>query len=343
MNLPNKLTILRTILVPVFIICYVIPFVPCNEYIAAGIFIFASLTDFFDGYLARKHNLITNFGKFMDPLADKMLVNSALICMLVIPGNPVKLWVVIIIIMRDFIINGFRLVASDNNVVIAADYWGKVKTTVQMIMIIVVILDFDNVFFNILEQILIYASVILTVLSLIDCLYKNRHVLSDDNTANGDISNKAVTKKLIEKNITIAVAESCTGGMISSEIVDVPGSSSIMKQSVVTYCNDAKKSILGVSEETINSYTEVSGQAAIEMANGVSKWAGSDIGVSVTGFAGPDSGNEEQPAGLVYIGIYYNNDVRAYKYLFEGSRNEVRKQACNKAFELIHNLLSTGV
>lgn len=88
MNLPNKLTILRTILVPVFIVMYLTSWIDGNQYYAAGIFVIASLTDFFDGYLARKYNLVTNFGKFLDPLADKMLVNSALLCMLVVPDNP---------------------------------------------------------------------------------------------------------------------------------------------------------------------------------------------------------------------------------------------------------------
>ena len=285
MNLPNKLTILRTILVPVFIVMYLTSWIDGNQYYAAGIFVIASLTDFFDGYLARKYNLVTNFGKFLDPLADKMLVNSALLCMLVVPDNPLPFWVVLIIIMRDFIINGFRLVASDNNTVIAADYWGKVKTTVQMIMVIVVILNFDNIVMNVIEQILIYASVILTVVSLLDCLYKNRYVLSDKN--NNIKLNEKIVNKYAENHMTIATAESCTGGMVASSIVEIPGASDVLKQSLITYCNDAKMKLLGVNEDVIKAYTEVSGQVAIEMAEGVCAWAGSDVGISVTGIAGP--------------------------------------------------------
>ena len=176
MNTPNKLTILRVLLIPVFVIVFLNEQIPYNEIIAAAIFIIASLTDFFDGYLARKYNLITNFGKFLDPLADKLLVNIELICFLTIPGNPVPAWVVMIIISRDFIISGFRLVASDNGIVIAADYWGKVKTTVQMVMTILVIINFDTPVMNIIENIFIYAALVLTVISLIVCMVNNKDV-----------------------------------------------------------------------------------------------------------------------------------------------------------------------
>ena len=115
-----------------------------NRYISLGIFVIASVTDWFDGYLARKHKLVTNFGKFMDPLADKLLVCSALICL--IEQNKLDAWIVIIIIAREFIISGFRLIAAENGVVIAANYWGKFKTVSQMIMIILLILDLGGVF-----------------------------------------------------------------------------------------------------------------------------------------------------------------------------------------------------
>ena len=136
MNLPNKLTTLRVLLVPFFVWFALAEVVPgYDKYIAVAIFIVASLTDFLDGMIARKYNLVTNFGKFMDPLADKLLVCAALICL--VSKELLPAWMVIIIISREFIISGFRLVASDNHVVIAASYWGKFKTTFQMLMIIV--------------------------------------------------------------------------------------------------------------------------------------------------------------------------------------------------------------
>ena len=144
-----------------------------------AIFIVASLTDLLDGKIARKYNLVTNFGKFMDPLADKLLVCSAMICL--IQTGQLAAWIVVIIIAREFIISGFRLIASDNGVVIAASYWGKFKTTFQMLMVIVLILNIQMSFFQILGVILTYVALILTVVSLIDYIVKNKDVLKEQN------------------------------------------------------------------------------------------------------------------------------------------------------------------
>ncbi len=147
-----------------------------NRYICLAIFCVASITDWFDGYIARKNNLITNFGKFMDPLADKLLVCSAMICMISLDRLPA--WIVIIIIGREFIISGFRLIAAENGVVIAANYWGKFKTVSQMIMIILLILNLDLPFMKVLTQIFIWLSLILTVISLITYIVQNKNVIS---------------------------------------------------------------------------------------------------------------------------------------------------------------------
>lgn len=178
MNLPNKLTIMRVILIPFFVFFLLSPYFPAyGNYIAVAIFIVASLTDMLDGKIARKYNLVTNFGKFMDPLADKLLVCSAMICLIEL--DRLAAWIVIVIIAREFIISGFRLVASDNGVVIAASYWGKFKTTFQMLMVIVLILDIQMPFFQILDTVLTYVALILTVVSLIDYIVKNKDVLKD--------------------------------------------------------------------------------------------------------------------------------------------------------------------
>ena len=180
MNLPNKLTTFRVILIPFFVFFMLAPnMTGINHYIAAAIFIVASLTDLLDGKIARKYNLVTNFGKFMDPLADKLLVCSAMICL--IQTGQLAAWIVVIIIAREFIISGFRLIASDNGVVIAASYWGKFKTTFQMLMVIVLILNVQMPFFQILGKILTYAALILTVVSLIDYIVKNKDVLKEQN------------------------------------------------------------------------------------------------------------------------------------------------------------------
>ena len=178
MNLPNKLTLFRVILIPFFVFFLLAPyFEGYGNYIAVAIFIVASITDFLDGKIARKYNLVTNFGKFMDPLADKLLVSSALICLVAL--NKIPAWVVIVIIAREFIISGFRLVAADNGVVIAASYWGKFKTAFQMVTVIVLILNIPGEVFAVIGTVLIYISLVLTVISLIDYIAKNKDVLKD--------------------------------------------------------------------------------------------------------------------------------------------------------------------
>lgn len=180
MNLPNKLTLFRVILIPFFVFFLLAPmFEGYGNYIALAIFVIASLTDLLDGKIARKYNLVTDFGKFMDPLADKLLVCSALICLIEL--DMLSAWIVIIIIAREFIISGFRLVASDNGIVIAASYWGKFKTVFQMIMVIVLIFNqyLCLSFFTVIGNILIVIATALTVISLVDYIWKNKNVLNE--------------------------------------------------------------------------------------------------------------------------------------------------------------------
>lgn len=177
MNLPNKLTIFRVILIPFFVACVLIPAIPFNNIFACVIFCIASFTDFLDGYIARRDGLVTNFGKFMDPLADKLLVGAALICL--VETGQLPAWAVVIIISREFIISGFRLIASDNGVVIAASYWGKFKTVTQMAMVIFLILNLEGAVWGVIGRILMWAAVILTVVSLVDYVVKNKDVLND--------------------------------------------------------------------------------------------------------------------------------------------------------------------
>ena len=176
MNLPNKLTILRVILIPFFVVFMLFDITgAADKWIALVIFCVASLTDMLDGKIARKYNLVTNFGKFMDPLADKLLVCTALICLTSM--NRLNVIVVLVIIAREFIISGFRLVASDNGIVIAASYWGKSKTVSQMALIIVLIMDLGGVW-NVVGTVLTWVALLLTIVSLIDYIAKNKQVLT---------------------------------------------------------------------------------------------------------------------------------------------------------------------
>ena len=176
MNLPNKLTMFRVILIPFFVVLLLTQgYYGWFKWVALAIFIIASLTDLLDGKIARKYNLVTNFGKFMDPLADKLLVCSAMICLIELGKIPS--WVVLIIIAREFIISGFRLIASDNGVVIAASYWGKFKTTFQMIMVVLMIADIPQLW--IVTQAVMWIALALTVISLVDYLIKNKDVMKN--------------------------------------------------------------------------------------------------------------------------------------------------------------------
>ena len=174
MNLPNKLTMLRIILVPVFIVVLMTG----HYYTAAVIFIAASLTDMLDGQIARKYDLVTNFGKLMDPLADKLLVMSALICLVQLGDIPG--WMVIVILGREFAITGLRTVAASNGVVIAAGWTGKIKTVLQMIAVILILLkNWPFVYIGIpMDRIVLWAAVVMTIVSGAEYIIKNRHVIS---------------------------------------------------------------------------------------------------------------------------------------------------------------------
>lgn len=177
MNTPNKLTVLRVLMIPFFVIFMLYDVIPeADKWIALVLFCIASFTDFLDGYIARKYNLVTNFGKFMDPLADKLLVVSAMICL--ITWGKLEAWIVIIIVSREFIISGFRLVASDNGIVIAASMWGKFKTVSHMAMIIFMIGDFGGILLSV-ESLLKWIAVALTIISLVDYIMKNKQVLTN--------------------------------------------------------------------------------------------------------------------------------------------------------------------
>lgn len=190
MNLPNKLTISRICLIPLFIILLSVPMdlgawdiggaeLPITHFIAAIIFIFASTTDWVDGYIARKYNLITNLGKFLDPLADKLLVSAALI--MLVQMELAAAWIVIIIISREFAVTGLRLVAAGEGIVLAAGQMGKLKTATQMIAIILLLLhNFPFSFINFpLGTIMLYLALLFTVISGVDYFIKNKHVMRD--------------------------------------------------------------------------------------------------------------------------------------------------------------------
>ncbi len=178
MNLPNKLTLFRVTLIPFFVAVLMTGcFGDASKWVALAIFVIASLTDLLDGKIARKYNLVTTFGKFADPLADKILVISAMICLVEL--GLLGSWIVIIIVAREFIISGFRIIAAEKSVVIAASYWGKFKTAFQMIMVIMLIADIDHPVWRIAATVVTYIALILTIVSLVDYIVKNKNVMLD--------------------------------------------------------------------------------------------------------------------------------------------------------------------
>lgn len=190
MNLPNKITVSRIFLIPLFLIVLTINFdwgeinignntLPVTQLVGSIIFIFASLTDWLDGYIARKYNLITNMGKFLDPLADKLLVSAAFIMLIELQIAPA--WIIIVIISREFAITGFRLVASGEGVVLAASSMGKLKTVSQILAVILLMLNnFPFSYTNIpVDMIMLYIALIFTVWSGLDYFIKNWNVMRD--------------------------------------------------------------------------------------------------------------------------------------------------------------------
>lgn len=193
MNLANKLTVMRMILIPIFLVFLVFDCIPYGKSIAAALFIIASITDKLDGYIARSRNQVTNFGKFMDPLADKLLVTAALVSLVEL--NLIPAWAVVVIIAREFAVSGLRTIAASEGTVIAASWWGKIKTVIQMIAIILLLLKIsigeysalsDFVFgngalswiFNSLSIYMFYIAVIITIISGIDYFVKNKESIS---------------------------------------------------------------------------------------------------------------------------------------------------------------------
>lgn len=175
MNIANKVTVLRLLLIPIFLVLYYIYGTDYN--IAAIVFVIASLTDALDGHLARSRNLVTTFGKFVDPLVDKLLTMAAFVVL--VEASIIPAWAVIIIIARELIITGFRTLAADKGITIAASKWGKLKTTSQMIALVLLLLN--NSTLNIAGVYVFYIAVILTIVSGLDYIIKNKEVLDLEN------------------------------------------------------------------------------------------------------------------------------------------------------------------
>ena len=332
----NIVTLIRICLVPVFVLAILSPWpewvglpgitMEAKCVIAAGIFILISCTDWIDGYLARSRGEVTDFGKFMDPLADKILVTAALIALVelaVLPG-----WPVLIILAREFIVSGIRMVAASKGTVIAASWYGKAKTVFQIIAIVLFLLK-DSLHVHhggaapsptrmfVLSWTVMVIALVLTVMSMLDYLVKARHLLKGSagaKTAKAaapsaapteiaalqkaiDEQARIVVEKATAAGATVATAESLTGGLIAAMLTSVPGSSASVRGGIVSYVNEVKAEVLGVSEDVLARQGAVDELVALQMARGALRELGSDVSVAVTGIAGPDGRRARQAGG----------------------------------------------
>lgn len=375
----NIVTLIRICLVPVFVLAILSPWpewvglpgitMEAKCVIAAGIFILISCTDWIDGYLARSRGEVTDFGKFMDPLADKILVTSALIALVelaVLPG-----WPVLIILAREFIVSGIRMVAASKGTVIAASWYGKAKTVFQIIAIVLFLLKdsltfttaagaFTNPMF-VLSWTVMVIALILTVMSMLDYLVKARHLLKGSagaKTAKAaapsaapteiaalqkaiDEQARIVVEKATAAEATVATAESLTGGLIAAMLTSVPGSSASVRGGIVSYVNEVKAELLGVSEDVLARQGAVDELVALQMARGALRELGSDVSVAVTGIAGPAGAEPGKPVGTVWIGCATAKKTHAACHHFEGGREAVRLQTVLIALRTMEEALAS--
>ena len=354
----NIITMVRICLVPVFVAAIISPwpewigFAELNvwkAWIAAGIFVVISCTDWLDGYLARKRNEVTDFGKFMDPLADKILVTAALLVLIELGAIPS--WVVLIIVAREFIVSGVRMVAASKGEVIAASWYGKFKTVFQMVAIVLFVVKESPAFgdsssgFYIGLYVLSWAvmdiALVLTVVSMADYISKARHLIGFK--PKGSVVVAAEERPLAERvidaakdrKLRIGTAESCTGGLVSAALVDVPGASDAVWGGVVSYANDVKQGCLGVSSDTLAVHGAVSEQTACQMAKGARATLGVDVAVSTTGIAGPGGAVDGKPVGTVWVGVSSASGEHAVLHHFDGDRAAVRRQAADAAWKAL--------
>ena len=364
----NVITIVRILLVPVFVAALLAPWPEwfgdisgvLNEWksiVAAGVFVLISCTDWLDGYLARSRNEVTDFGKFMDPLADKILVAAALIALVELGDLPT--WVVLIILAREFIVSGVRMMAASKGVVVAASMLGKFKTVFQMIAIVLFTVKDSHMVGSIGEAVSDYLWDIswfvmlialgLTIASMIDYLVKAREILGfkpRDGKEEGKVGLQApiddayleqrateLVKRAISRDKRLATAESLTGGMIGSFITAVPGSSSVFRGGVISYDLEVKHDVLHVDESILATEGAVCEDVACQMALNARLSLKADIAVAVTGIAGPGGEEPGKPVGTVWVGVSTERRTWAELREFSGSRADVRRKTVEAAFD----------
>lgn len=397
----NIVTLVRICLVPLFVVALLSPWpqwfgLPqvaddSKSLIAAGIFILISCTDWLDGYLARSRGEVTDFGKFMDPLADKILVAAALLALIELGALPS--WVVLVILAREFIVSGVRMVAASEGVVIAASWYGKAKTVSQMVAIVLFTIKDSYMVGSVhaafsdwmwmISWLVMIVALVLTIVSMLDYIDKARHLIGlkpkepkrkrrGSKDARAVASEPASPAAPVESRVlsdadlaeiapealealastvlstaraagkTIGTAESLTGGLIAATLTQIPGSSDVMRGSVVSYATEVKSLVLAVDPDTIAAHGVVSEQTAKAMAQGACTELRCDVAVAVTGIAGPGGAEPGKPVGTVWLGCADGcGTVKAETRCFAGTREQVRLQTVHAALQVMQHALES--
>ena len=377
----NIVTLVRICLVPVFVVVLLSPWpdwfnLPdvaehSKSLIAAGIFVLISCTDWLDGYLARSRGEVTDFGKFMDPLADKILVVAALLALIELGALPS--WVALIIVAREFIVSGVRMVAASRGVVIAASWYGKFKTVFQMIAIVLftikdsymmgALIDAFSDTMWVVSWAVMIVALVLTVVSMLDYISKARDLIglgpkknrkqSSSATAAEAPENPVITDSELEalaaavldcarsRNLTLGTAESLTGGMISAALTAIPGSSDVVRGGVTSYAVGVKETVLDVAASSVERCGVVSCEVAEQMAKGARNVLSCDCTVAVTGIAGPQGAQPGKPVGTVCLAFASKGEVQSKMVHFEGDRDQVRKQTVREALHMLQQAVQT--
>ena len=349
MNLPVALTLSRLAAIPVLMALLIVRF-PGHDQIAAALFIVFSLTDTLDGQIARRRGLVSDLGKFLDPLADKLFVLSVLIVL--VQEGLVAAWVVVVIFSRELIITILRSVAATKGGVISAAPLGKTKTITQMSAVTLLILQRPYPVLVPLAEIAVVVAIVFTLWSGLDYLWRFRYVLGleglrqnaleelvgrvrDPNGGDADPPGRELGELLRMTRLTISVAESCTGGLLGSLITDLPGSSSYFLGGAIVYSDEAKREQLGVPAPLLERVGAVSAEVGEAMAAGARSRFGTDLAAGVTGIAGPEAGGTDKPVGLTYIAVASARGTSSREFHFTGNRASNRRQAALEALAML--------
>jgi len=336
LTLPNLLTVSRLVAIPVLMALLLVRF-PGHDQIAAALFLMVSFTDTLDGQIARRRGLVSDLGKFLDPLADKLLVLSVLIVL--VQEGLVAAWVVVVIFSRELLITILRSVGASQGRVIAAAPLGKTKTVTQMAAVALLILQRPYPGLVPIAALAVAVAVIFTIGSGIDYLVRFRHLIGLGGRPSGSSPVDALADELgttlIREHLTLSVAESCTGGLLGAMITDRPGSSAYFLGGVIAYADEVKRDELNVPAALLTRNGAVSREVALAMADGARARFGSSLAVSTTGIAGPDSDGSSKPVGLTYIAVASEVGRRCEEFRFTGDRWSNRRQAVAEALGML--------